>query len=112
MELGHGFVRGENRITRPKVRFWLHTEEEINWNAFLWYIAQYITIIDYDENSFVAEVLSIKQREWFYKKVMEYNDEIGAHNYLIDKADDMYKSQHRGYQRNSHILERLVLENI
>ncbi len=112
MELGYGFVRGENQITKQKVQAWLHTEEEINWKAFLWYMTQYITITDYDENSFVVEVLSVKQREWFYKKVTEYNDEIWIHNYSVDKANDMYKDHNRGYQRNSYIIERLVLEDV
>ena len=81
MDLGYGFTKGNNKIYKQKVQFWLHLDYEINWKAFLWYMTQYVTIVDYDENSFVVEIFSEKQREWFYKNVVEYNDSIGIHNF-------------------------------
>ena len=112
MDLGYGFTKGINKVLKQKIQYWLHVDYEINWKAFLWYMAQYITIIDYDENSFDVEILSEKQREWFYKKVTEYNNEIGSYNYSVDKTNDMYKTHNKGYQRNSHIMERLAAEDV
>ena len=112
MDLGHGFIQGKNKVSKQKIQFWLHIDYDINWKAFLWYMTRYITIIDYDENSFDVEILSEEQREWFYKKVIEYNNEIGIHNFLVDKTNDLYKSHNRGYQRNSYIIERLISEEI
>lgn len=111
MDLGYGFTKGRNKVLKRKIQYWLHLDYEINWKAFLWHMTQYITIVDYDENSFDVEILSEKQREWFYKKVIEYNDEIGISNYLIDKTNDLYKNHNEGYQHNSHIMERLVAED-
>ncbi len=50
MDLGYGFTKGRNKVLKQKIQFWLHLDYEINWKAFLWYITQYITIVDYDEN--------------------------------------------------------------
>lgn len=75
-------------------------------------MTQYITIVDYDKNSFVVEIFSEKQRELFYKKAVEYNDEMEVNNFLVDKTNDMYKTHNKGYQYNSHIMERLVAENV
>lgn len=112
MDLGYGFTKGNNKVSKQKVQFWLHLDYEINWKAFLWYMTQYITIVDYDENSFVVEIFSEKQREWFYKKVIEYNNEVGVCNFLNDKTNDMYRTHNRGYQRNSRIMEKIITENI
>ena len=112
MDLGYGFTKGSNKVSRQKVQYWLHLDYEINWIAFLWYMTQYITIVDYNENGFEVEILSEKQREWFYKKVIEYNDEMGIHNYSIDKTNDLYKDHNAGYDRNKHIIERLVAEEV
>lgn len=112
MNLGHGFIMGINKVSKQKVQFWLHLDYDINWYAFLWYMTQYITIVDYSENNFEVEILSEKQREWFYKKVIEYNDEIGVYNYSIDKTNDLYKEHNKGYKRNSHIIDRLVVEDV
>ena len=110
MDMGYGFTKGVNRISRQKVQYWMHTEKEIDWRAFLWYMTQYITIVDYDADGFEVEILSAKQREWFFKKVIEYNDEIGRSNYAVDKTNTMYMSHNMGYDRNKNIIERLVRE--
>ena len=109
MDLGHGFVKGVNRISKQKVQYWRHREESINWYAFLWYMARYATIIDYDDNSFDVEIFSEKQREFFYRKVVEYMDEIESANYAIDKTNNMYKENDE-YERNKAIIERLCKE--
>lgn len=71
MNLEHGFIKGINKVSKQKVQFWLHLDYDINWYAFLWYMTQYITIVDYSENNFEVEILSEKQRGWFYKKVIQ-----------------------------------------
>lgn len=108
MNLGHGFVKGNNKITKQKVQYWLHVEKEINWKAFLWYITQYVTITDYDENSFNVDIYSENQREDFYRKIRNYNDEMACYNYNIDKENDLYKSHNRGYKQNKDIIEKLI----
>ena len=42
MDLGYGFVAGENRVSKQRVRYWMHTDEDITWEAFVWYIADYV----------------------------------------------------------------------
>lgn len=74
-------------------------------------MTQYITIVDYNENSFEVEILSKKQREWFYKKVMGYNDELGVHIFLVDKTNNLYMDHNAGYSRKRNIIERLVVED-
>ena len=112
MDLGYGFTKGRNKVSKQKIQYWLHLDYEINWKSFIWYMIRYITIFDYDGNSFEVEILSEKQREWFYKKAIEYNDEVGVHNYSIDKTNDLYKDYNAGYDRNRHIIERLVVEDV
>ena len=109
MDIGYGFQKGENIITKERILSWLHVDE-INWYAFLWYISQYCKINDYSEKSFVVCIYSPRQREEVYKKVREYNDEIWMHNYLIDKGNDLYKTHHRMYDENKKVIERLVNE--
>ncbi len=109
MNLGYGFVRGINRISKQRVQYWRHREESINWYAFLWYMARYTTIIDYDDNSFDVEIVSVKQREFFYRKVLDYIDEIESANYAIDKTNVLYKENDE-YERNKAIIDRLFKE--
>lgn len=57
MDLGYGFTKGNNKVSKQEVQFWLHLDYEINWKAFLWYMTQYITIVDYDEKQFCGRNL-------------------------------------------------------
>lgn len=65
MDLGYGFIQGENRVTKQKVQYWLHTDEEIHWNAFLWYIIDYCDIVDYGPDWLIVYIVSRKQRQFF-----------------------------------------------
>jgi len=76
----------------------------------LWYIAQYITISNYDNNSLTVKIYSKKQRQWFFDKVCKYNG-IEEHNFFLDIEDELYKTHHRGYKDNEKILEKIVKEN-
>lgn len=58
MDLGYGFIKGTNRVSKQKIKYWRHKDGYINWHAFLWYMAQYITIIDYDNSGFDVEIKS------------------------------------------------------
>lgn len=108
-DLGFGFIYGLNKVTKSKVLYWLHTDD-INWNAYLWYISQYTKIENYDKDSFVIKLYSGRQRQYFYTKTKEYSDDVGSHNYGVNKGNLLYQSHHRNYNRNKEIIERLVKE--
>lgn len=109
MDLGYGFIKGTNRVSKQKVKYWRHKDGYINWHAFLWYMAQYITIIDYDNYGFDVEIMSKEQREFFYRKVIGYKETIGEVNYAINKGNDLYMKNDK-YKRNRGIIERLRKE--
>lgn len=111
MDLGFGFTKGTNRVSKQKVQYWLHVDMDINWKAFIWYITQHIVVEDYSDDWIDVKVLSEKQREYFYNKVRQYDDEIWDHNYGVDTSDESYKTHHRGYGDNKDIIERLVAEH-
>ena len=50
MDLGYGFTSGINRISKQKVCYWLHTDSDITWDSFVWYIADYCDIEDFGED--------------------------------------------------------------
>lgn len=108
MNLGYGFVSGENKISKQKVCHWLHTNEDITWESFVWYIADYIDIVDFGENWITIIIVSEKQREFFYKKVIEYKEMICAANYEVDCENELWKSHKNGASRNYNILLRLI----
>ena len=108
MNLGYGFRYGSNTITKQKICFWLHTEDEIHWKAFLWYIADYCDIEDFGEDWMTLRLVSEKQREFLYTRVMDYDDELWYHNYRVDKNGELWKDHKNGVQRNLSVLQRLV----
>lgn len=110
MDLGYGFVKGRNTVSKQKVCYWKHTREDITWKAFLWYIAEYIEIENYGEDWVNIYIWTVKQRELFYKKVLEYDEENGKHNYEIDKTNELWKDHKRNAEKNSEILQRLCDE--
>lgn len=107
INIGHGFKSGINNITITKAESWLHKKIN-NWNAFLWYISNYITIVDYGANWVKIIILSEKQREFFYKVVKKYDSDIEEYNFQIDKENDLWKSHKRNVVDNMKILERLI----
>lgn len=108
MDLGYGFVSGLNKVSKQKVCYWLHTNESISWDAFIWYIADYCDIYDYAEDYFIVRIMSEKQREYFYKKVIEYDDISGTNNFEIDCKNELWREHKRGVERNEDILIRLI----
>lgn len=109
MDLGYGFKKGTNRISKQRVKCWRHKEGYINRHAFLWYMVQYVTVIDYDNYGFDVEIVSKEQREFFYKKVIGYVETIGEVNYARNKRNDSYMKNDE-YKRNRGIIERLRKE--
>ena len=108
MDIGFGFVSGQNKITKLRVQSWLHIHEDINWNAFVWFLTRYINVIDYELDSVTVEIFTEKERQWLYRKICEYNDELESHNYMIDKGNDLYKTHHLRYKNNKKVIDRLV----
>ncbi len=109
MDLGYGFTVGTNRISKQKVCYWLHTDADITWNAFIWYIADYSDIEDFGNDWVDIRLVSEKQRELFYKKVMEYNELLCQSNYEVDRENELWKSHKKGTDRNKDILIRLAV---
>jgi hypothetical protein len=105
-QLGHGFSCGTNNITISKILKW-QNNKNINWKAFLWYIADYVTIIDFGENWFKTLIVSDKQLNFFYNKVKEYNPEICEHNYGISIEDNLWMDHKKCSEKNYKILLRL-----
>ena len=108
MNLGYGFISGENTISKQKVCYWLHTKEDITWESFVWYIADYCDIVDFGENWITIVLVSEKQREYFYNKVIEYDEIMCASNHVVDRENELWKSHKRGANRNYNILLRLT----
>ncbi|MBO5081398.1 MAG: hypothetical protein J6C06_02210 [Lachnospiraceae bacterium] len=77
---------------------------EVNWYSFLWYIAQYVTIVEYSENTIT--ILN-RSGEAFFKNIEMYDDERETHNYNIDRESKLFREHHRGYKYNKAILESL-----
>jgi len=106
-ELSHGFSCGVNNITITKILKWQNSED-ICWNAFLWYIADYATIVEFGKNWFKVKIVSDKQLSFFYDKVMEYNSDLCENNYEIDIKDELWKDHKKGAERNLEILTKLL----
>ena len=106
-KLSHGFSCGVNNVTITKISKW-QNNNNINWKAFLWYIADYSTIIDFGENWFKVNIVSDKQLKFFYDMVIEYQSKICENNYEINIQNELWKSHKKGAKRNSQILFKLL----
>lgn len=105
-KLSHGFSYGVNNITITKISKWKNSRD-INWKAFLWYIADYATIVDFGENWLKVNIVSDKQLNFFYNKVIDYEPDICKYNYDIDIQNELWKDHKRGVERNLQILLKL-----
>ena len=105
-KLSHGFSCGVNNITITKILKWQNCRD-ICWKAFLWYIADYVTIVDFGENWFKVYIVSDKQLNFFYKKVIEYYSDVSENNYEIDIQNELWKDHKKGIERNLEILFKL-----
>lgn len=108
MDIGYGFVRGLNRVKKEKILQWLHCDS-ICWKAFLWYITQYVEVTDFTDEEMTVKLLTSKQREFFYKRVMNYGSIyiIEEDNYEVDKHDDLWIDHHGG-NTSQEILEKIL----
>ncbi|MFL0270081.1 hypothetical protein [Candidatus Clostridium radicumherbarum] len=106
-KLGHGFISGINNLTITKILKW-QNRIDINWNAFIWYISDYATIVGFGENWFKVNIVSDKQLSFFYNKVVEYQPDICEHNYNVDTQNELWKDHKRGVERNFKILLKLI----
>jgi hypothetical protein len=106
-KLGHGFTSGINNITITKILKW-QNRADINWKAFIWYIADCATIVDFGKNWFKVNIVSDKQLSFFYHKVVEYQPEICEPNYNIDIQNELWKDHKKGAERNFKILLKLI----
>lgn len=110
VNIGHGFKSGVNNITITKVEKWLN-KKITNWYAFLWYISNYVTIVDYGSNWVKVKLLSEKQRSFFYKKAIEYN-EVEEYNFEVDKTNELWRTHKRNIENNKEIYEKLINEKV
>ncbi|MCB2290862.1 hypothetical protein LGK97_14035 [Clostridium sp. CS001] len=105
-ELSHGFSSGVNNITITKILKWQNSGD-IWWKAFLWYIADFATIVDFGENWFKVNIVSDKQLNFFYSKVIQYQSNICENNYEVDIQNELWKDHKIGTERNLKILLKL-----
>ncbi len=110
MDLGFGFVKGLNTVSKQKILYWKHTDKDITWYAFVWYITDYADVENYGTDWVNVKIWSPKQREFFYKKACEYEEGLWKPNYEIDKTDELWKTHKRGARNNYDILLRLCNE--
>lgn len=108
MDIGFGFRSGWNQVSKGRILSWLHCDN-ISWKAFLWYISEYIEIVRITDNEMTVNLISSKQREYFYKKVREYNSEIAENNYKIDRANNLWRDHHRNSKTSEDILVSILL---
>lgn len=106
---GFGFQYGENQIEKRRILNWMNTNA-INWYAFVWYLAEYFTILDYTATSVTIKISSFKQREEFYRIVQQYQNDVAETYYNLGKTNFFYQTRHKGYQNNQEILQRLSVE--
>lgn len=82
MDLGYGFKSGTNRISKQKVCFWLNTD--INWNAFIGYMADHCEIEDFGEDWINIRIASEKQLAFRRIHIIEYDEMMHSANYEAD----------------------------
>lgn len=105
-DLGHGFVIGDNWIFDDGVKRVLGIEK-IDWNAFSWYIARYIKVIEQSKSFLRLCLNSQAEKDLFMKKLSEYNDELATVQYYQDVDSEDYKNW-QFYEINKKVLDRLV----
>lgn len=81
---------------------------EVNWNSFLWYLADYVKIKSFNDDFVGFDAVSDKQANFLSKIILDYNDMISSYNFDIDKNNDLWKTHKRGIKYNFKILEKLV----
>lgn len=81
-----------------------HYGGKVNWYPFLWYIAQYVAIVEYSDNTIT--ILN-RSGEAFFRNIKMYDDERETHNYNIERESELFREHHRGYRYNRVILESL-----
>ena len=106
--IGYGFIAGVNTIYKSKVQEWCKTNLEINWKAYVWYIAQYVDVDDFGKDWIKVKIWDRNQREKLYQYSKKYDNQLCSYNYEIDIKNSLYMTQHRGYERNKNIIVRLV----
>lgn len=94
-------------ITKTEFLAQYRLSEHIDWYALLWYLAQYITIIDYDADSITMPRDCMRNVRYHLRY---YDDEMASHNFSVDKTNTLWQDHHRGCSRNYRILERLANE--
>lgn len=72
-------------------------------------MVDYCDIADFGEDGFKVHLVTVKQRKFFYKKVLEYSNILGSSNYIIDIENDLWRTHKSGVKRNPAIMQRLVL---
>ncbi len=68
-KLSHGVSLGVNNISINKILEWQNSRD-INCKAFLWYIIDYIKVIDFEKNWFKVNIVSNKQLIFFIIRLL------------------------------------------
>lgn len=66
-------------------------------------------MIDFSNEEMTIRLLTSKQREFFYKRVMDYGSisVIAEHNYETDKQGNLWVDHHRG-NTSQEILKKIL----
>lgn len=107
MHIGFGFEKGKNKVNKNKILDWVK-KDNIAWAAFLWYISSYVELVEVTDDYFVVKLWSENQREFFYRRVLEYNEELGKYNFLVDKQDGKVWIDHKKLNCERAIYEKIL----
>ena len=108
MVVEFGYKKGENTFSKQKIQFWLNSEMEIHWHAYIWYISQYMEISDFTEDTITIDIHSIGDYDFFVETTKDYNDILCRHNYNLAMLSGHWWISHKNPNLNKEIVERLV----
>lgn len=111
MKMDSSFISGDNVFTKQKIQYWLGATEEIDWYAFIWYISQFISIIDFTDNDIMVEFHSIGEYDFFVETAKDYKDIINRHSFELAKNNHFWWLFHKNPDLNRKIVERLMKIN-
>ncbi len=108
MNIECGFKFGENVFSKQKIQYWLNSDTEICWHAFIWYISQFVELSDFSENDITVEMHAIGDHDFFVETSKDYNDVFARYNYQLALLSDSWRENHKNADLNNVLVERLI----
>lgn len=106
MTINPFYMPGENVYSKQKIRYWLNVNQDIHWHAFILYISQYISIIDFTEDNITVLINSIGDYDFFIENAKDYNDNFWRQYYNM-ALNDTQKFMDKNPNIDIDIMKRL-----